>query len=225
MASPVLPQRDLTGQRFGHLTVIGRALVPLKPCEVGKRPPRSGWLCRCDCGVEKPLTASPLVHGRQQSCGCSRTEKYTKHGQSKKSPEYFVWVTMRQRCFNPRERHYENYGGRGITVCPEWSDYAVFLRDMGLRPSSKHSIERKDNDGPYAPWNCRWATRAEQNNNKRTSRRVMFRGREQTITEWSIELGWNESVLRGRLNSGWTLEEAFLTPKGGSRRAVGEASL
>jgi hypothetical protein len=97
-----------------------------------------------------------------------------KHGHSTKanraSPEFRCWSSMRQRCLNPDNPGFANYGGRGITIDPAWDDFRVFLRDMGLRPSPEHSINRLDNDGPYASWNCEWSTRDQQNFNKRNSR-------------------------------------------------------
>lgn len=93
--------------------------------------------------------------------------------QGRKTPEYAAWHNAKMRVSNPRATGYANYGGRGITMCAEWMDsFEVFLRDMGSKPSPSHSIDRIDNDGPYAPWNCRWATSAQQHSNKRWRNQV-----------------------------------------------------
>lgn len=136
-------------------------------------------------------------------------------------PEYSVWRGMLQRCRNPNDVAYAAYGGRGIYVCPRWHAFACFIEDLGPRPSPKHSVDRIDNDGPYACGKCphclergqapnaRWATKRVQQNNTRANRRIMWRGLNLTAPQWSRRTGINESTIRMRLLAGHTLEQVF----------------
>jgi hypothetical protein len=139
------------------------------------------------------------------------TEARLRHGEAN-SDEHRVWISMRSRCNNPRDHAYHNYGGRGIKVCDRWSDYSLFLADMGRKPGPKFQIDRIDNDKGYEPANCRWALRKKNLNNKRTNHVVEFNGRRQTIAEWADETGINYRTLNNRINRGWTVERALTTP-------------
>lgn len=137
-----------------------------------------------------------------------------KHGHARNdaaTPTYTTWKHMVRRCTYPREPGYENYGGRGITVCARWRSFENFLADMGERPAGKF-IDRIDSDGHYEPWNCRWATRVEQNRNTSQNVEVTFNGRTQCITAWEQELGTKPGTIYTRLRRGWSTERALTAP-------------
>lgn len=197
-------------RRFGRLTIIGSA-----PSKSGRR----YWRCRCICGNEKDVAQSNLHQGTK-SCGCLRLERVrqvkTTHGKAY-SPEYAVWVHLRQRCRNPNNRAYSRYGGRGITVDPRWDSFAVFFADMGPRPSPQHTIDRIRNNEGYGPENCRWATRDRQGNNKRNCHYLTHKNRTQTLAEWAKELGVPYTRLHNRFVAGWAVDE-LLTNTAWQRR-------
>lgn len=204
--------QDLTGKVFKRLTALG---------VVGKS--KSGnliWLCRCDCGNNTKVCASRLRNGGSGSCGCFRSEKtmerLTIHGHNRKGGRtgtHRSWANMLNRCRNEKSSDYHRYGGRGISVCEEWSKFENFLADMGECPSKLYSIDRKDFNGNYEPNNCRWATKSVQANNTRTNVFITYNGKRQTVTQWERELGFKENVIWARLNKlGWTLEKAMTHP-------------
>lgn len=147
------------------------------------------------------------------------TLMYYTHGASK-TTEYRVWKWMRQRCYTTSSTAYPNYGGRGIKVCDRWSGpdgFQNFLSDMGPRPSSKHTIERIDNDKDYSPDNCKWATHEEQSRNHRRTHFLTYQGETLCILDWSIKTGISRATIYYRLRLGWPIEKV-LTPMGRSQR-------
>lgn len=196
---------DLTGKRFGRLTVIEKA--GNRTCGESK------WQCKCDCGKLTIVTSSRLRKRWTRSCGCLVGER---HGHSGKKiiDEYKIWSSMKRRCYYVDSPDYPSYGGRGITVCDFWRhSFSAFLADMGPRPSKRHSIDRfPNNNGNYEPGNCRWATPSEQSNNRRSAVVIEFDGRTLTAHEWSHITGINQEQLTKRIGRGWTPERALTQP-------------
>ena len=121
---------------------------------------------------------------------------------------YKNWFSMKQRCLNRNDKNYKNYGGRGITICPEWLTFINFYKDMGEKPKDK-SIDRINNNSGYCKSNCRWATPKEQMNNTRRNHLIDYRNKIQTMKQWSEELGIKYVTLQTRIRKGWKLERAL----------------
>ena len=199
---------DRIGERYGRLLVTGR--VPSN--NAGK----AVWRCVCDCGREVLIAGTVLGSPRgSRSCGCGH---YVKHGfaGSEKIPrkvEYAAWNNIKNRCTNPTNPQFADYGGRGITVCERWANsFEAFLEDVGLRPSPDLSIDRINNAGNYEPGNVRWATSDQQRRNTRASRPIEFLGKRQCLTDWAREVGMHKGTLLGRLKDGWSVERTLTEP-------------
>lgn len=206
------PDRQVTiGDEFHRLTVVAI---------LGYFRSRLWVRCRCQCGVEVDVKVNALLTNNNRSCGCARREKLlarnTSHGHTPRrgrKSEYGSWAQLKQRCGNPNNLAYADYGGRGIRVCERWlNSFEAFLEDMGPKPSPDHSIERDDVNGHYEPRNCRWATDGEQANNTRRNRRFTLNGVTRTLSEWAAALGIQPSTLHGRLKR-MSPERALTMPR------------
>lgn len=201
--------KDLSGQCFNQLTVLSL-------CKERNAFGKFQWLCRCTCGKELMVHTGALTTGNTKSCGCRRVEKSTENGKANKKhgltgcPEYKAWQSMKDRCYNKDNQNYHNYGERGIVVCERWlRSFWDFYKDMGKRPGSGYSLDRKDVNGNYEPDNCRWATAEEQSNNKRNNVVVDVLGFATTIAQLARELEIPTSTISARMRRGMSVEESI----------------
>jgi len=201
--------RDRSGEKIGRWTIL----------EFSRRE-RSGrryrctiyWKAKCDCGTVSEIST---LNGMSQSCGCLRKETSRcinlSHGKANKHHLYSTWKSMRSRCNNKRNPKYNNYGGRGISICERWNNFELFVTDMEPSWISGLSIHRVDNNGNYHPNNCIWATPKIQSNFKTNSRIISHGGESKTISEWSESIGIKYATLWRRIKLGWDIPKA-LTP-------------
>lgn len=177
---------DLKGKRFGRLMVVAR--IPRKPDDRNAM-----WRCLCDCGGET-ISAAANIGKTTFSCGCLAKEtaaellrgnSYTSTHNMSKTPEHSTWCRIKDRCYNKDHPKYGRYGGRGITVCKRWLEsFDNFYKDMGPKPAQFYSIDRINNNGPYSPENCRWATPREQSRNRSYNHFVEINGERRTVSDW-----------------------------------------
>lgn len=206
--------KDLTGQRFGRLLVVG--LIRRSGIGPSGKRVNSMWECLCDCGEIAYVNTGPLTTGKQESCGCLRLENVTKHGLHK-DPLYSIWLGIWHRCFNPSHMHYDRYGGRGVTMSPEWvSDVGMFISEvreaLGDRPSEKHTIDRVDNDGDYVLKNLKWSTQIEQANNRSSTVWLTYGGVTLSMALMCEKLDLDQNTVGQRIRRGWTTDRALSTP-------------
>lgn len=204
---------DRQGHRYGLLTVLQLE---------GSSKHGAKWLCLCDCGTTRVVRSDALVSGKTQSCGCRKRDlvrqRSVRHGHTD-SPEYQCWKNLVQRCTNPCNPKYRIYGARGIRVDPRWiSSFEAFFNDVGPRPSPRHSLDRRNNDGHYEPGNCYWATSAQQCRNRRISRLVTINGAVMTLSEAARAAGLTRETVASRIRYGWP-EHLLFMPKGFSVRS------
>lgn len=192
------------GDVFGRLTVLA----------IGK--PQNSYrytaICQCNCGSQPVMIRiDGLTAGSVISCKCYHREQHTIHGLTQ-HPLFLVHHHMTSRCNKPTDAAFERYGGRGITVCKRWLNVVNFVADMEAGYQPGLTIERIDNNKGYSRKNCRWATRSEQADNRRTGRYITFNGKTQSMRRWAEETGINEGTLRSRFDdSGWSVERALTT--------------
>lgn len=199
---------DLTGKRFGKLTVIKKH----------NQDKWGGWnwLCRCDCGNETVVSGGHLRGLKTKSCGCSRKETKNFTHKMTGSRLYNVWQAMKSRCYYEKSEMFKHYGGRGITVCDEWKNSFISFYDWSIKNGydenaerGQCTIDRIDVNGNYEPNNCRWATIKQQANNTRRNHLIKYNGKTQTVSQWANELGVEPDSIFSRLQKGFTEEEAL----------------
>ena len=206
---------DITGQKFGRLTVIEYSHTD--------KHGQSYWKCKCDCGNIKVIRGTFFKRGVTQSCGCLRkeisTEVHTTHGM-RGHPLYDTWVSMIQRCYNPKRKCYKNYGGRGIKICDGWKNdphaFCNWAEENGWEKGL--TLDRIDNDGNYEPENCRWIINKEQQSNKRNNVFLTVNGKTQTTAQWADELGIRSNKIRWRKKQGWSDYECVYGRKHGEEK-------
>lgn len=198
--------QGLVGKRFGRLVV----LEDLGSVRTGKKSYRRNVKCLCDCGNTTIVARSHLVTGHTQSCGCYQRDIRITHGQSN-SHLYHIWEQIKQRCCNPNDGGYANYGGRGIYLCDEWMNFEPFATwSYQNGYNRKLSIDRIDNNDGYFPQNCRWADSYQQMNNTSRNVFIAYNGHKKTISQWSRATGINYRTLHNRIfRSGWPIERAL----------------
>lgn len=196
---------DLTGETFGYLTVLQR---------MGNDKNGSAlWLCQCVCGNTTIVRTAVLRNGHTTSCGCMQKQANLLHGQYE-TRLYSSWECMKSRCNNPNNIGYNNYGGRGITVCDEWNEFINF-QDWALNNGYQEglTIDRIDVDGNYEPENCRWSTKIEQANNRRTCNMIAYFGETHSLKDWCRILNLPYSLIHTRMYKlKWDFWTAISTP-------------
>jgi hypothetical protein len=202
-------KEDLTAKRYNRWTVLGFSHTDKHRTQF--------WNCICECGKQKVVNAAHIKTGRSRSCGCLQKEtisKLKKHGQYG-TKLYGVWAGMKQRCQNPKAHEYENYGGRGITVCTNWQTAKPFL-DWALANGYREGLQldRINTDKGYSPENCRFVTPAENECNRKNNVFLTVGNETKTISEWSRIVGCKKDLIYSRIKLGWDAKKAIFKPAG-----------
>ena len=200
--------KDLTGEKYGRLTVLNR--------EPNGKTHNTRWKCQCECGNIVIVFGFSLKSKDTQSCGCLHKEKSTKHNMYG-TRIYSILDGMKSRCYNKNSKRYKNYGGRGIRICDKWLDKEkgfINFYNWALKNGYRDdlTIDRIDVNGNYEPSNCRWITNSEQQNNKRNNHYILYNNEKHTLAEWSKIYKINESTLDSRIRNGWDIEKSLTTP-------------
>jgi hypothetical protein len=196
---------DITGQRFGRLTVVAKS---------PSRGKQTRWMCVCNCGREVTVWKTAITSGAQVSCGCYMRERAAQvvaehsvtHGM-RHSPEYTTWSGIRRRCLNQKDKTYPRYGGSGVRVL--FDSFEQFYADIGPKPGPEYSVDRIDPHGHYEPGNVQWATAKDQQRNKKNTLYVEFRGERKPLKAWCEELGLKYGTVWLRIKQGVSVEVAF----------------
>ena len=200
------PALTLDETRYGRWTVLG---------DGPRKGPHYAVICRCDCGTVRNVMAAALRKGNSLSCGCIGREilgnNARRHGVHKHHL-YSTWRAMRERCRSPKHVAYHRYGGRGISVCERWNDFAAFLDDMLPSWREGLTLDRINTDGDYAPENCRWATPQEQSRNTASNHYITLCGETMLRCEWPARLGITQGAFDARMSKGWSEERIISTP-------------
>lgn len=199
------PIKDISGQKFGRLTVI-------KFIHIENH--KAIWLCQCECGGLTEVVGKDLTSGHTKSCGCLRKEKtrnLNKTHDKTNTRIYGIWCYMKRRCYNENCKCYKNYGARGITMCDEWkNDFMTFYNWSMLHGYNDNlTIDRIDINGNYEPNNCRWATIKQQNRNTRKNKYYTINGETHCLSEWCEIYNLNYKRVQYRIRSNWTIEESL----------------
>ena len=199
---------DLTGQKFNHLVVLGISGRTQKGQII--------WECKCDCGCITQSVGNNLKNGRKKSCGCMTDRSFNKKHGMTRTRIYSTWLSIKKRCYNPNNKDYYNYGGRGIEMCQEWKSSFVNFYDWAISNgyNDNLTIERKDNNKDYCPDNCKWIPMSEQSGNRRICRMITYNGKTQNLHKWCEEYGLDYKFVWQRIFVlNWDFEKAISTPK------------
>lgn len=194
---------DHSGEKFGEWTIIEKIDT-------------EKYLAKCSCGTEKIVFYNNLKRGLSTNCGCIQNEKcrkrMTTHGKSK-SKIYMVWAGMKRRCYNPNQKSYPDYGGRGIKMCDDWKENFESFYKWSMENGyieGEVEIDRIDVNGNYCPENCRWISKKKNMNNKRNNTIVKYRNKNYTLSELADKFDIKEGLIIERLQRGWDIEDAVL---------------